>query len=743
MLIGGRLVLVLTIAISFITACSTVSPIGETKIVCVENREALLALDMEGFDRTIDSGWRTVAQKDGCQSAAADLIAEYRETRLPQDDLRSRASLKWHEGQARAFAGQLQRALELFPETRRDKIDNNTDVAWNLYVDATISFLKRDRDALDTVHRELLELPEPDFWAAAVKNTQEKYGFAPIWPNNINVVEAFQRCFEKSYSEAYSTCNTGLSGKPEATTVTFKVEGALVATWSLPESVDSFEFFPEAMPKTQRLEEWSWNSDEWVFDGQKITKADGAAFDEFSFVLNAATKFYDRKYVPVERVGDEGWAISSSAFAPYGASHLLKFSGFPSNFVVYANGKQQLLDTAFQGDQAGVVYIGPPEQVSAGAATMIAGNNIPEWLVSKVSRDLETASERITERLGRAPETPPTAIISYEAQWESKSYKGGVLKDVITMHLRGIDLDQPDEHFLDFVTNLIIHEAIHVWNGTMFKSLENAEQSWLHEGSAEYIANRLWMNEEKLKIAATTALNQCRISLGANSLMKTEIGSRGRTPYNCGHLVHLIAEQASLHQSNKDILHLWRELLNQAAENDNSYDSSMFFGVVNDMAGASAMRPINRLVSGLSNEQIPDFLSELSNIGIIVQPLNTDTPGTASFDLSGAVLRRLLLGHCVGGHGYWTMEDHFKLNTENRCGSELAGEPEVTHLNGHSLIDEPIAVYFAVLELCENDDSIVFTTRDGKKLDGVECPDQLKALPTLFEIKSIKHLSPL
>lgn len=743
MLIGARLLLVLTIVVSFIAACSTVLPDDKTKIVCVENREALLALDMESFNRTIDAGWRTVAQKDECQSAAADLIAEYRETRLPPDDLSSRASLKWHEGQARAFAGHSQRALELFSETRRDKIDNNTDVAWNLYVDATIAFLKRDRNALDIVHRELSELPEPGFWAAAVKNTQEKYGFAPIWPNNINEVEAFQRCFEKSYSEAYSTCNTGLRSEPETTTVTFEAEGALVATWNLAEPVDSFEFFPEAMPKTQRLEEWSLNSDKWVFDGQKITSVDNATFDEFSFVLNAATKFYDRKYVPVERVGDDGWAISSSAFAPHGASHFLKFSGFPSNFIIYANGKQQPLESAFQGDQAGVVYIGPSEQVSAGAATIIAGNNIPDWLVSKVSRDLEAASERIAERLGIAPETPPTAIISYEAQWESKSYKGGVLQDVITMHLRGIDLDQPDEHFLDFVTNLIIHEAVHVWNGTMFKSSENAEQAWVHEGSAEYIANRLWMNEEKFKIAATSALNQCRMSLGANSLMKTEIGSRGRTPYNCGHLVHLIAEQASLFESDKDVLHLWRELLNRAAENENSYDSTMFLAIVDQMAGVSATRPINRLVDGLSNEQIPDFLFELSNIGISVQPLNVDTPGAASFDLSGTVLRRLLLGHCIGGHGYWTMEDHFKLNTEDRCGSELAGEPEVTHLNGHSLIDEPIAVYVAALELCANDGSIVLTTRDGENLGGVECPDPLKALPALFEITSIAHLSPL
>ncbi|MEO1323224.1 MAG: hypothetical protein AAFV59_09485 [Pseudomonadota bacterium] len=202
------------VAISLVANGSAIADESKTT-VCVENRDALLALDAKTFDRTIGEGWRTVAAKEGCQLAAADLIAEYRETKLPSEDLRSGSSLIWHEGQARAMGGQTEAAIIILAQARRSKIDNSADTAWNLYVDATIAFLKQDRMALDQTYAELSALPEPDYWAAAVENTKEKYGFTPVWPNNINVVEAFQRCFEKPYSEAYSRCNEGLGSDQE------------------------------------------------------------------------------------------------------------------------------------------------------------------------------------------------------------------------------------------------------------------------------------------------------------------------------------------------------------------------------------------------------------------------------------------------------------------------------------------------------------------------------------------------
>ena len=200
-------------------ACVGTAPQNEpadlTEASCVSDRDAILLLDMEQFDRTPGSGWRPIAEVDGCETAAADLIAEYRETRINVDDTRSASSLAWHEGQLRAAADQTEQALNLFSKTFREKIDNNADVAWNLYVSATMAFLNRDRPALDAAHEELRNLPEPDFWAEASERTREKYGFTPVWPSNLNVVEKFQNCFGASYQEAYSGCPEELGEQSE------------------------------------------------------------------------------------------------------------------------------------------------------------------------------------------------------------------------------------------------------------------------------------------------------------------------------------------------------------------------------------------------------------------------------------------------------------------------------------------------------------------------------------------------
>jgi hypothetical protein len=207
------------LTVAAISACAATAPQNVTENVavfsCVEDRDAVLRLDAEQFDRTPGSGWRPIAEIDGCEAAAADLIAEYRETRISAEDTRSASSLTWHEGQLRATAEQTEQALDLFSRTYREKIDNNADIAWNLYVSATMAFLNQDRQALDAAHEALRTLPEPDFWAEASARTQEKYGFTPIWPSNLNVVEKFQTCFDRSYQEAYSGCTAARDEPPE------------------------------------------------------------------------------------------------------------------------------------------------------------------------------------------------------------------------------------------------------------------------------------------------------------------------------------------------------------------------------------------------------------------------------------------------------------------------------------------------------------------------------------------------
>jgi len=161
---------------------------------CGYNLEEMLELDQSAFDQDLNGGWRPLGQREGCELAAAELIREWRHIK------RNHASiLYWHEGQLRAQGGQTQQAIALFGLTRKS-VDNDADFGWNHYVDGTIAFLERDRDALARAIERLRAVPEP----TSNSFTRPDGTIVQLsWPPNLNVLEGFERCWDKTYAEVY------------------------------------------------------------------------------------------------------------------------------------------------------------------------------------------------------------------------------------------------------------------------------------------------------------------------------------------------------------------------------------------------------------------------------------------------------------------------------------------------------------------------------------------------------------
>ena len=166
---------------------------------CRQPDAAMLALPLEEFDQT-PAGWRSL-DAEGCEAVGADAIARYRVLNREALAGQETGTLIWHEGQLRAAAGQTEAAIALMLEGRDQESD-----AIQPYVDASVAFLRQDREALLAARARLVALPVPEYFARAAERYRANYPDLPplSWPLNLNKVDGFIACFDRPYREAYS-----------------------------------------------------------------------------------------------------------------------------------------------------------------------------------------------------------------------------------------------------------------------------------------------------------------------------------------------------------------------------------------------------------------------------------------------------------------------------------------------------------------------------------------------------------
>jgi hypothetical protein len=156
---------------------------------CVQNK--YLDQDYKSFDQAQKSGWRQLAQ-EGRFKEAAKLIDRYRE-RNKSLDVSQVVNLLFHAGQLYAFADSYDMAVERFKKAKYDPIPDVEPAQmkaffeeWNVYVDATIAFIKKDRMKLLACRTRMANIP----------NISREM-------SNLDVVDSLIRNFDKPYSEAY------------------------------------------------------------------------------------------------------------------------------------------------------------------------------------------------------------------------------------------------------------------------------------------------------------------------------------------------------------------------------------------------------------------------------------------------------------------------------------------------------------------------------------------------------------
>jgi len=183
----------------------TQSPVEPTVTECAYDRNAMLALDVVSFDQTEGMGWRVLHDRE-CFLEAAEILRDWQQingSALSPDDPRDRSLLRilaWHEGQMWGFAGHNAEALGHFEGSYRTGDDAST-AAWNLYVEGTIAFLRRDRTSLTEAIAKLSTIPKPPYWDNAVGMDGKPISLP--WPQNLTVLEGLERCWDEPYKRAF------------------------------------------------------------------------------------------------------------------------------------------------------------------------------------------------------------------------------------------------------------------------------------------------------------------------------------------------------------------------------------------------------------------------------------------------------------------------------------------------------------------------------------------------------------
>ncbi|HBU62398.1 MAG: hypothetical protein CMH91_06435 [Oceanicaulis sp.] len=172
--------------------------------VDAERFDALMALDPQSFDQDFSGGWRPVGDEPGCERAAADLLIAYMD-HSPHFNREQPGVIGWHAGQMLAMSDEPEQAIAYFDAARFSTAD------WNLYVDATIAFLQRDRAAAEAARAELATMtPSEEEMASRRQFLAENphitmpQGFVEQ-PQNLGVVDRLLTCWDRPYAEAYSS----------------------------------------------------------------------------------------------------------------------------------------------------------------------------------------------------------------------------------------------------------------------------------------------------------------------------------------------------------------------------------------------------------------------------------------------------------------------------------------------------------------------------------------------------------
>ena len=377
-------------------------------------------------------------------------------------------------------------------------------------------------------------------------------------------------------------------------------------------------------------------------------------------------------------------------------------------------------DVAGQGTY---VYFGSIAPVQSEQTISIVDSGLPDWLESTSRAGLPRLFELYTRRLGaKLPDRPAVLFSWKESEQSGFSSSGGTLPGLIQLGIEGTGWKTESPEGMREIFHFLAHEAGHLWNGQIVH-YPDAEDAWMHEGSADGLAERALLDmamidEARFLEYQTAALNQCRRGLGTHPLRTAGARQKFELYYSCGNAIALLTEAST----KGELFDFWRALIaNTLQQEDKQYEAEDYYAVMRASGASDA--DIATLRALVEKPADPDALvTALRERGVQLAAVD-EPPQDYGQSLSRDGLFHLLGQRCKGSYGYNTSNRGFILNTPLNCEGFNAGEI-VTAIGGHDVLRAGHRAWDALHARCGTSEPVEVTA--GGRTVAVPCA---KAVP--------------
>lgn len=295
----------------------------------------------------------------------------------------------------------------------------------------------------------------------------------------------------------------------------------------------------------------------------------------------------------------------------------------PGERVVVA-GQSSEREVRWEGAAPGTyAYFGTSTAVQEGV-TAVVDPGMPRALREHIEHLLPKLFALYTARTGSPLTFSPALFLSFGLAPKpgSISVSGGTLPGLVQLDIRlgGGRLAEGDQEVTTWVSELVAHEAAHLWNGEL-ASHDVTGGDWMHEGGAEAFALRALVElgavpAEHVRKRLSDAVSECLFNLEGAPLRESSRPGKYTNYYRCGLLISALAE-ASARQSSpgSDIFALWGRLLRDVGPRGSYDEARLYAAFAAEGVSSRTLAFIRQLVEGPNEDAVPRVLEELRLLG--------------------------------------------------------------------------------------------------------------------------------